>query len=372
MSDAPLPLGNTDREGKRAEPAGSAAGHAEFVNGAETEIPPGNGHLREGSVDTPAMHREDGAATDEVQGVASEPSVTPSEPAPLQENAEHASRPDGQANGAAAPHMLPLPVVRFPDTWSSESRNPLPEFAERPPTETAADPAPEAFAARPVEPADPSASHVEPPAEIVMEVSPIFSALDAADQAVFEAPQEPPPAPEPPDHSILLPFAPGLDQGAPDAPSPVAAAPSGEVMPAFEEPAAETPAAPSDEHSDAPELAQDAAARIAVEANATAEALESLKRLLDQKLPMLDPAPAPATAPFAPPRAAAPQPPPVYRAPPQPVKPPPMVPLVATARLAPMRVEQPVRQRWSFSGFLAGFALSWVFGAMLYVVLSLV
>ena len=141
---------------------------------------------------------------------------------------------------------------------------------------------------------------------------------------------------------------------------------------------ANSPATPEDHDAKSPadhraEQLHDAAAKIADEANATAEALESLKRLLNHKLPLLDTMPPPTLAGVAP-EPQAPPPMPVYEAPPvEPVLPPPMVPLAPTAVLAEVSYNEPPRHRAGIAvgGFLAGFALSWVFGAVLYAYLTM-
>ncbi len=133
----------------------------------------------------------------------------------------------------------------------------------------------------------------------------------------------------------------------------------GEVPPA-PPPAEETPAAAQN----ATPLvgALDAAAKLAADANAAAEALENLKRLLERQLP----------APSAPQAAAAAaEPPPL----PLPLPPLPLVPR-RTGRVAPARAPAPLaaaqsdRRRLDVRGFLAGFALSWAFGLVLYLFLT--
>jgi hypothetical protein len=125
--------------------------------------------------------------------------------------------------------------------------------------------------------------------------------------------------------------------------------------------------------------ALDAAARLAADANAAAEALANLQRLLERQLPNVAASPAPAgTAEPAIP----PMPIPVAVAPamaPQP----PSLPLHAVrdatgrttlrpAMLAPLppRHARPERTRLDVRGFLAGFALSWAFGVVLYLYMT--
>jgi len=154
-------------------------------------------------------------------------------------------------------------------------------------------------------------------------------------------------------------------------------------------PAADTPAAAAApvQEGDAPDnvrplaSALDAAARLAADANAAAEALANLKRLLERQLPnvpaspasVASPEPAAAVArtlaPLAVAPAAAPQPP--------------SLPLHAMrdgngrttlrpAMLAPLplRAAPPERTRFDVRGFLAGFALSWAFGVVLYLYMT--
>jgi hypothetical protein len=238
------------------------------------------------------------------------------------------------------------------------------------------EPPPEAFAAAHPETSDAPQEHVPPPAEILMEVSPIFSALDAAEEAAAEAERNFPPAVEADDDVIALAHAPALDEPQPEAPAPAADAES-DAAP-FAEPPIETVGA-STALADEPEpdtQLHDAAVKIAEEASATAAALESLKRLLDHKLPLLDPVPAPPPLPLvehAP--APIPMPPalppiPAYRASPRPVAPPPMIPLTPAPEFPLPPVSAQARLRSSVSGFLAGFALSWVIGAILYAYLA--
>ena len=136
------------------------------------------------------------------------------------------------------------------------------------------------------------------------------------------------------------------------------------------------PAAPASTDTDDDEAppanpVHDAAARIAAEASATAAALENLKRLLDHKLPP-EIAVAQQEEASGPERAAPPPiPAPAYRPPAHlPITPPPMVAtaMAATALSFPAD-DEPVRSGMAVGSFLAGFALSWVSGAVLYVFL---
>lgn len=226
-------------------------------------------------------------------------------------------------------------------------------------------------------------------ADISMEISPIFSALDAAERAAQVVPQdetaeEPfafdtlilPPHAQPADsEETVAPAAelqaselPAIDvseDATIDATPPPEAARQGAVVPLEAE--QETPPAKA--------LDDDSAARIAAEASATAAALENLKRLLSHKLPQ----PHVAEAPYpqeAGPEPTEPPPIPVYRPPVQlPITPPPMISAAddAATPLSYFEDEEapPRRRRGAALGsFFAGFALSWVFGAVLYVYLT--
>lgn len=236
-----------------------------------------------------------------------------------------------------------------------------------------------------------AAAAVDIPVEIVpVEISPIFSALDAVERDA-EAARQRDPASEPDTFSEILlprsqwaeieeePAAPAVSPQAPEAP---AADP-----PEFEGDAGSTTeAAASSEtqqDSDAPpnaieqappsEMLQDAAARIAAEASATAAALENLKRLLvhNRAEPdiaalhnLLEPSP----------ERTEPPPIPVYRSPARlPITPPPMVePPQAMTSLSRFADDDlpPRRPVAAVGSFFAGFALSWVLGAVLYVFLT--
>ncbi|HEY5830903.1 MAG TPA: hypothetical protein VIV01_21285 [Hyphomicrobiaceae bacterium] len=122
--------------------------------------------------------------------------------------------------------------------------------------------------------------------------------------------------------------------------------------------------------------ALDAAAKLAADATAAAEALESLKRLLQrQQQGLATPAP-PADGPAwaaAPPERANPKPPPL-----------PSLMLPATSDpgedgepddepqmpVPVPRKRAPERVRFDLRGFLAGFALSWAFGVVLYLFMT--
>jgi hypothetical protein len=126
--------------------------------------------------------------------------------------------------------------------------------------------------------------------------------------------------------------------------------------------------------------ALDAAVKLAEDANAAAEALENLKRLLERRMPDVAAqsaqAPAALEATVAELVQAAATPPPL---PPLPV---PALPLHAVrnasgeATLRPAMLPKPTprmpaeRRRFDVRGFLAGFALSWAFGVVLYLFLT--
>jgi hypothetical protein len=122
--------------------------------------------------------------------------------------------------------------------------------------------------------------------------------------------------------------------------------------------------------------ALDAAAKLAADATAAAEALESLKRLLQRQQQGLATSPPPAGGPAwaaAPPERANPKPPPL-----------PSLMLPATSDpgedgqpdeepqmpVPVPRKRAPERVRFDLRGFLAGFALSWAFGVVLYLFMT--
>ena len=323
-------------------------------------------------------------------------------PLPLPDAAE------GEANG----HTADVPVLSLSapaNEGASDDVRPIdvqPMLDLRPPDASSTAPPPDeplTLASQPIDDPHDDASSGEhqgqgqrdtagdamPAAEIPMEISPIFSALDAAERTAQAVPQdetaeEPlafdtgmlPSHAQPADSKETVAGATGLQ--APELPAidvsdhdTIDAAPPSEAEPQD----AVVPLDAEHETSPAEALDDDAAARIAAEADATAAALENLKRLLLHKLPQ--PHIAEASNPQdAGPELADPPPIPVYRPPIQlPVTPPPMIAATDddTQSLSYFEDEEaPPRQRWGLAlgSFFAGFALSWVFGAVLYVYLT--
>jgi hypothetical protein len=129
------------------------------------------------------------------------------------------------------------------------------------------------------------------------------------------------------------------------------------------------PASPDEQTTRAATL-DDAAAKIAEEASATAKALESLERLLHHKLPLLDTIVPPSVAAAAS-EPAGPPPMQDYGVQAVPVAPPPLIALAPAVALAQWHEWPPRPPGTPLGGFLAGFALSWVFGAVLYIYLTM-
>jgi hypothetical protein len=310
---------------------------------------------------------------------------------------------DAPANEAASDDVQPMLDLRLPDASSTTTTpdEPLPLGSQ--PIDDPHEPL--TVASQPVDDPHAAASSGEhheqgqsdtagdatPAADMPMEISPIFSALDAAERAAQAVPE---------DETAEEPLALDTDMLAPHAQregSEETVAAAAELQ-ALELPAIEVseddtidttidttppseasqqdatiPPDAEQEASPAEALDEDAAARIAAEANATAAALENLKRLLLHKLPQ--PHLADASNPQAGPELADPPPIPVYRPPIQlPVTPPPMIAAADdTTSLSYFEDEEaPPRRRWGMAlgSFFAGFALSWVFGAVLYVYLT--
>jgi len=145
------------------------------------------------------------------------------------------------------------------------------------------------------------------------------------------------------------------------------------------QPAAAVPAPSAGPPQSARPLASalDAAARLAADANAAAAALENLKRLLERQLPSIPDSPAPAAAeagtqPSASASAAPAMPPPLPSLPLHAVRDGSGRTTLRPAVLAPPppRRAQPERIRLDVRGFLAGFALSWAFGVVLYLFMT--
>ena len=211
--------------------------------------------------------------------------------------------------------------------------------------------------------------------EILKEVSPIFSALDAAEKAAEGPPSstgedyETDANPSKLEHATAK----EADSGSEEKDAASIAGSNEDVQPEAASSGGsedEPDSASNDKQKQRAEILQDAAARIAVEASATAAALENLKRLLVHKLP--DPSHAMAARIAQDIRAESSEPPPIpaYRVPLQaPITPPPMMPAATT--MPPLADdEQPSHRAKTIGSFLAGFALSWIFGAVLYVLLT--
>ena len=127
--------------------------------------------------------------------------------------------------------------------------------------------------------------------------------------------------------------------------------------------------------------ALDAAVRLAADANVAAEALENLKRLLEHKQQLESRLPPPASEPTLLPLSRDPGEPDTRRVAPARAPLPPLpLPLhavsgaggeAARAMLPALRPRPPPERRGlDVRGFLAGFALSWAFGAVLYLFLT--
>ncbi len=213
MSDAPLPLESFDGDGQPAQSAALPLGQA--GGPADAQDASANGFLK----DEPAPA-----------------SATASDPEPLADT-EHASPSAPQVNGSAVGHADREPAIEpgSPDAPMVSDAAPeidqsAPPLVLEPAPSPAADSVPEAFAIAPADHADPPDRHIPPPAEIVMEVSPIFSALDAAEKVAAEPRRAPPPATVPADFTILLPQQPSFGGARFVAPDPVAAETIGDQL----------------------------------------------------------------------------------------------------------------------------------------------
>lgn len=302
-------------------------------------------------------------------------------------------RLDAPANEAASDDVQPMLDLRSPDPSATAPGEPLTLESQ-----TIEDP----HAAAPSDSNDhqgpeqrDTAADATAAADMPMEISPIFSALDAAERAAPPTLQDDTAELDAFDTSILFTHTQVADGGE-DAARPAAQlhapeTPANDVseddtieivqeialLPEAESAPQDFAAPPGAEQETPPAdaLDDDAAARIAAEANATAAALENLKRLLMHRLP--EPPIADASSQQAAgPELTEPPPIPVYRPPVQlPVTPPPMISAVDDAATSLSYFEDedaPPRQRWGLAlgSFFAGFALSWVFGAVLYVYLT--
>jgi hypothetical protein len=162
--------------------------------------------------------------------------------------------------------------------------------------------------------------------------------------------------------------------GAGEADAEAAHAPQAVAAYAAAEPGRDSePALPAGATRPARPLTQalDAAARLAADANAAAAALDNLKRLLEQGLPSPTAPAAPSSLPAAAPaksrpreQAALPR-----RLPPGPAASPPLQMPPAQFTL-PVPLPAAERARFDLRGFLAGFALSWAIGVVLYLFMT--
>ena len=221
------------------------------------------------------------------------------------------------------------------------------------------------------------------PASGLVEISPIFSAIEAGER--ITAAQQPLPTPQIDAFEVglvvLRQSAPPNGYDAETAAPPPDTATTQELQPAAapEHPPSELvflsvaePAPPSaqDPLPLLEDVPPDTAAKIAEEANATAVALETLTQLLAEKLPELEAAAArhAAQGSFRDVHSLADSLRPLHT----PVSPPPMLPAhVAAAALPYAEPEPAARGRGAMVGsFLAGFSLSWVVGAVLYMFLT--
>jgi hypothetical protein len=379
MSDARLPLEIFDQEEQQAQPAAPRPGETSPIAAAGSDAHDDAWPKPALDADASAGDNATDTPDDLEQDLSPEPNLA------------------SVANGSAAEHEQPMPDLGVSEP-APASDEPDAEMAQPAPLLLVSDPDPDpdSLAVSRNEPPHPAAEHAAPPAEHVIEVSPIFSALDAADTAATESQHLTGPFIEPAQFDIPLPQAPSLEDQLLTAAEP----PPGEAVTDDHDlplPEVGPSAAPIDEEPPRPAERlrnEAAAAKIAEEANATAEALESLKRMLNHKLPLLEPIPAPPPPAPPPPLSVQPAAPPpfsptyeqtyeptyerpalpaapTYHQRSQPVTPPPLVPLGPAAELGMFAPRAPVRGRPGLGGFLAGFALSWVFGAMLYAYLTL-
>lgn len=372
---------------------------------SDAQLPPDTGDEESAPPQRWGTHLNDSGELVAVRLDASDDASPQDAPLPLADAVEEEANghaPDGPvpsldapAYEAASDDVQPMLDLRPPDLSSTASSadEPLtlePQTIEDPHTAASSDSGDQQGPEQRYTAADATAAADRP-----VEISPIFSALDAAERAALPALQDDDTFTEPDafDTNILLPHAHIADSGeetsipaaqlhAPETPAiDVSEDDTIEIvheMVPLPQSAPQDIAAPPDAEQEAPPaeaLDHDSAARIAAEANATAAALENLKRLLLHKLPQ--PHIADASYPQeAGPELADPPPIPVYRPPVQlPVTPPPMISAdndTATSLSYFEDEEAPPRQRWGLAlgSFFAGFALSWVFGAVLYVYLT--
>lgn len=296
-----------------------------------------------------------------------------------------------QSDGAAVDRpMLEIPIRDF-GLLTSFRLAPLPQVA--PPS--------------PHDLQHPETQQTSNSADLPVEISPIFSALDAAEKraedlevvetgsGTFGSSVLVPPSARWNDELADAPLT------ANEHPSELTTVDAGQAM----ENAAARPTAPDATAPSSAELqssgeeahpvgpiagALDAAARIAAEASATAEALESLKRALLHRMPNLDVATTPRAKEAATPRAkeavtprakedargrVAPPPIPTFPAPAPLPRPAPSRPLVLAATIPllpiPIRGGEPShRPGIDLRGFLTGFGLSLAAGVVLYLLMN--
>ena len=380
MSDSPSDAG--DRETGPALRTGLRLSEAGIIAAARLDIA-GDGSLKE-ALASATVTTKNGQ-------------TLPSAPLPVDgpRNAYHPPL----TSEVAFDDQQPMLDLRFPEPPQPAPPT-LPDDAQLTGPEPSAQPAAASAPAHQFDPPSPGQlqhlSSIDEPraADVPMEVSPIFSALDAAEKSAEKTPfQITAPVHDAFESGILLPRSQlADDEGPEDGPADLQYAEVPHTAPAIvvettlaADYAADAAAlADADTHDPAEPLPpegqprpalsiDDASAKIAAEANATAEALENLKRLLGHSFPTPE-----LGSRSTPPSAdeedfgEGMMPPPIPAFQP-PVTPPPMIPATMAAAL-PMSMEDDMPRRRSgaaVGSFMAGFALSWVFGAVLYVYLTM-
>jgi len=315
--------------------------------------------------------------TDRVETGSSGSSADP--PAPLAETQPDVASAEPQPIAGPEPSQAMWPP---PPAVTAEASPANPESAGSPDVSQATGDAAEAPSAGPPSLATETTEVGRPFASAPADAQPSDIALDAKDPGTDALPEAPSP-PTPPYVAPMLFRAEPIQAMRPVARAhgavhPLQLAP--DVAGGRNEPslAALPTIAPTSADSDtigaAPPLASayGAAAKLAADATAAAEAIENLKRLLERQLPSPAQAPQqpvhelfaePATA-HAPPPLPAQEPPPEmqdYEPDPAPDE-----PLPRQGARNPAWRE---RRQFDFRGFMAGFALSWAIGAVLYIYL---